>query len=215
MIAKNKNNNILTCHSSQQEEQTIICFSNQTLLHYLTSCSPSPHSRWCASPHGWWRGHPARGGQPARGRAHGGSQHSCDRDLLTVDLTWMGGKKKKMQKIKNATNILISEQCVGLSSHRHCTTQSHRTSPECTLFHVHVPPRPLTAVHVFQGLLRLLGRLKLHVGVAFGQVRVDAVHGHVNHLDLAIDGEDLLDVLLQRHEAKIVLKFDNRLTYFT
>lgn len=95
MIARNKNNNILTCHSSQQEEQTTICFSNQTLLHYLTSCSPSPHSRWCASPHGWWRGHPARGGQPARGRTHGGSQHSCDRDLLTVDLTWMGGGKKE------------------------------------------------------------------------------------------------------------------------
>lgn len=70
---------------------------------------------------------------------------------------------------------------------------------------VHAPPRPLTSVHVFQGLLRLLGRLKLHVGVAFGQVRVDAVRGHVNHLDLAIDGEDLLDVFLQRHKAENVL----------
>lgn len=49
---------------------------------------------------------------------------------------------------------------------------------------------------MLQGLLRLLGCLKLHVGVAFGQVRVDAIHGHVNHLDLSISGEDLLDVFL-------------------
>lgn len=49
---------------------------------------------------------------------------------------------------------------------------------------------------MFQGLLCLLRRLKLNVGVAFGQVRVDAVHGHVDHLDLAVDGEDLLDVVL-------------------
>lgn len=62
-----------------------------------------------------------------------------------------------------------------------------------------------TSVHVFQGLFRLLGRLKLDVGVAFGQVWVDAVHGHVDHLDLAIDGEDLLDVFLQKHKAGIVL----------
>lgn len=100
---------------------------------------PSPHSRGSASPHRWWRRHPAGRGQPAGGRAHCGSQHSCDCDLLTVDLT---------------------------------------------------------SVHVFQGLLCLLRCLKLHVGVAFGQVRVDAVHGHVNHLDLAIGGEDLLDVFL-------------------
>lgn len=49
---------------------------------------------------------------------------------------------------------------------------------------------------MFQGLLRLLGCLKFHVGIAFGQVRVDAVHGHVDHLDLAVRGEDLLDMIL-------------------
>lgn len=49
---------------------------------------------------------------------------------------------------------------------------------------------------MFQGLLRLLRCLKLHVSVAFGQVREDAVHGHVDHLDLAVNGEDLLDVFL-------------------
>lgn len=49
---------------------------------------------------------------------------------------------------------------------------------------------------MFQGLLCLCGCLKLHVGVALGQVRVDAVHGHFNHLDLAVGGEDLLDVFL-------------------
>lgn len=49
---------------------------------------------------------------------------------------------------------------------------------------------------MLQSLLCLLGRLKLNVGVAFGQVRVDTVHGHVDHLDLAVDGEDLLDVVL-------------------
>lgn len=100
---------------------------------------PSPHPGWGASPHRGWGGHPAGRGQPAGRRAHRGSQHGRDCDLLTVNLT---------------------------------------------------------PVHVFQGLLRLLGRLKLHVGVAFGQVRVDAVHGHFNHLDLAIGGENLLDVLL-------------------
>lgn len=49
---------------------------------------------------------------------------------------------------------------------------------------------------MFKRLLCLLGGLKLHISVALGQVRVDAVHGHVNHLDLAIGGEDLLDVFL-------------------
>lgn len=61
-----------------------------------------------------------------------------------------------------------------------------------------------TSIHVFQSLFRLLGRLKLNVGVAFGQVRVDTVHGHVDHLDLAVDGEDLLDVVLQENQADIV-----------
>lgn len=100
---------------------------------------PSPHSGWSASPHRRWRRHPAGRGQPAGGRAHRGSQHGGDCDLLTVDLT---------------------------------------------------------SVHVFQRLLRLLGCLELHVGVAFGQVWVDAVHGQVDHLDLAVSGEDLLDVFL-------------------
>lgn len=63
---------------------------------------------------------------------------------------------------------------------------------------------PFTSVHVFQGLLCLLRCLKLNVGVAFGQVRVDTVHGHVDHLDLAVDREDLLDVVLQEHQADIV-----------
>lgn len=54
----------------------------------------------------------------------------------------------------------------------------------------------LTSIHVFQGLLSLLRRLVLHVGIALGQVRVEAVHGHFNHLDLSISGEDLLDVFL-------------------
>lgn len=60
----------------------------------------------------------------------------------------------------------------------------------------------LTSIHVLQGFLCLLWCLKLHVGVAFGEVRVDAVHGHVNHLDLAISGEDLLDVFLQKHNGE-------------
>lgn len=202
MIARNKNNNILTCHSSQQEEQTTICFSNQTLLHYLTSCSPSPHSRWCASPHGWWRGHPARGGQPARGRTHGRSQHSCDRDLLTVDLTWTGEKKGRCRKSRmprtcSSASSVSASRPIDTAPHNH--TEHHWRA---LFFHVHVPPRPLTSVHVLQGLLRLLGRLELHVGVALGQVRVDAVHGHVNHLDLAIDGEDLLDVFLQKARGR-------------
>lgn len=66
------------------------------------------------------------------------------------------------------------------------------------------PLHPLTSVHVFQGLLRLLWGLKLHVGVAFGQMRMDAVHGHVNHLDLAIGGEDLLNVFLQKAQQRIL-----------
>lgn len=70
--------------------------------------------------------------------------------------------------------------------------------------HFHTRPDAFTSVHVFQGLLCLLGCLKLNVGVAFGQVRVDAVHGHVDHLDLAVDGEDLLDVVLQEHQADII-----------
>ena len=49
---------------------------------------------------------------------------------------------------------------------------------------------------MLQGLLRLVRALKLHVGVAFGQVGVEAVHWHLHHLDLAVGGEDLLDVLL-------------------
>lgn len=100
---------------------------------------PSPHSRRSAAPHWGRRRHPAGRGQPARWGAHRGSQHGCDGDLLTVDLT---------------------------------------------------------SVHVFQGLLCLVGRLVLHVRITFRQVRVDAVHGHVNHLDLAIGGENLLDVIL-------------------
>jgi len=54
----------------------------------------------------------------------------------------------------------------------------------------------LTSIHVFEGLLRLLWRLKLHVGVAPGQVGLEPVHRHVNHLDLPVGGEDFLDVLL-------------------
>lgn len=49
---------------------------------------------------------------------------------------------------------------------------------------------------MFQGLLCLLRGFKLHISIALGQMRVDAVHRHVNHLDLAISGEDLLDVFL-------------------
>lgn len=49
---------------------------------------------------------------------------------------------------------------------------------------------------MFKRLLCLLRGLKLYISVALGQVRVDAVHGHVDHLDLAIGGEDLLDVFL-------------------
>lgn len=61
---------------------------------------------------------------------------------------------------------------------------------------------PLTSIHVFESLLGLLGRLILHVGVALRKVGVDAVHWHVNHFDLAISREDLLDVFLQRHKWK-------------
>jgi len=49
---------------------------------------------------------------------------------------------------------------------------------------------------VFEGLLGLVSSLELHVAVALGEVGVEAVHGHVNHLDLPVGGEDLLDVLL-------------------
>lgn len=31
---------------------------------------------------------------------------------------------------------------------------------------------------------------------------MDAVHRHVNHLDLAVDGEDLLDVFLQKARGR-------------
>lgn len=54
----------------------------------------------------------------------------------------------------------------------------------------------LTSAHVLQSLLSLLRGLKLHVRVALGQMWVDTTHGHVNHLDLAVRGENLLDVLL-------------------
>lgn len=49
---------------------------------------------------------------------------------------------------------------------------------------------------MLKGLFCFLRALKLHVGVALGEVWVETVHGHVDHLDLAIGGEDLLDVLL-------------------
>lgn len=54
----------------------------------------------------------------------------------------------------------------------------------------------LTSVHVFEGLLGLLGGLKVHVGVAPGQVWVEPVHRHINHFYFSISGEDLLDVVL-------------------
>lgn len=146
-------------------------------------CSPSPHSGWRASPHGWWRGHPAGGREPARRQAHCGGQHCCDCDLLTVDLTF--------KEIRRRRKFRIFDAGLCLQSPLHRATHSS-----------HVPPLPLTSVHVLQCFLCLLRCLKLHIGVAFGQVRVDAVHGHVNHLDLAVDGEDLLDVFLQRHEAE-------------
>lgn len=99
---------------------------------------PSPHAGWCASPHGRWRGHPARGREPAGGGADCGGQHGSGCDLLSVNLT---------------------------------------------------------SVHVFEGFLCLIGRLKLHVGIALGKMGVEAVHGQVNHLDLPVGGEDLLNVL--------------------
>lgn len=49
---------------------------------------------------------------------------------------------------------------------------------------------------MFQGLLGLLWSLELHIGVAPGQVWVEPLHWHVNHLDLAVGGKDLLDVVL-------------------
>ena len=67
-----------------------------------------------------------------------------------------------------------------------------------------LPEYSLTAVHVFQRLLRLLGCLKLNVGVALRQVRVNTVQGHVNHLDLAVVGKDLLDVFLERKRTEMV-----------
>lgn len=57
-------------------------------------------------------------------------------------------------------------------------------------------PVNLTSIHMLEGLLGLIGRLVLHIAVALGQVRVEPVHGHVNHLDLPVGGEDLLDVFL-------------------
>lgn len=49
---------------------------------------------------------------------------------------------------------------------------------------------------MFKGLLSFLRCLILHIGIALGQVGVDTIHGHINHLDLAIDREDLLDMFL-------------------
>lgn len=49
---------------------------------------------------------------------------------------------------------------------------------------------------MLQGFLSFLGGLILHIGIAFGQVGMHAVHRHVDHLNLAVGGEDLLDVLL-------------------
>lgn len=51
---------------------------------------------------------------------------------------------------------------------------------------------------MLEGLLRLLWRLVLHVAVALGQVGVEPIHRHVNHLDLAIGGEDLLNMFLHK-----------------
>ena len=50
---------------------------------------------------------------------------------------------------------------------------------------------------MFEGLLGLVGGLKLHVGVASGQVGVELAPWHVNNLDLPVDGEDLMDVILR------------------
>lgn len=60
-----------------------------------------------------------------------------------------------------------------------------------------------TSIHVFESLLGFLGGLELDVRVALGQMRVNAVHGHVDHLDLAIGGEDLLDVFLHTAEKTV------------
>lgn len=147
----------------------------------ITSGSPSPHPGRCAAPHGWWGGHPAGRGQPARGRANCGGQHCCDRDLLSIDLTWAG---LRQTDVKSRFNFHLS-----LNAYDKLYFTPSRT--------------PCTSVHVFQGLLRLFRRLKLNVGVAFGQVWVDTVHWHVDHLDLAIDGEDLLNVVLQEQPAHI------------
>lgn len=51
---------------------------------------------------------------------------------------------------------------------------------------------------MLEGLLRLLWCLVLHVAVALGQVGVEPIHGHVNHFDFAIGGEDLLNMFLHR-----------------
>lgn len=79
----------------------------------------------------------------------------------------------------------------GGQSSRGCPDDGGEDGGHCDLL-----PVDLTSVHVLEGLLGLLGRLKLHVGVALGQVWLHPVHGHLDVFDLAVGGEDLLDVLL-------------------
>lgn len=54
----------------------------------------------------------------------------------------------------------------------------------------------LTSIHVFEGLLSLIGSLKLHISITPGEVWVDPVHWQIDHFDFSISGKDLLDVVL-------------------
>lgn len=69
------------------KKMTYFRMTQQPTVNDDFTSSPSPHSRWRASPHGRWRRYPAWWRQPAGGRTYGGSQHSRDCDLLTINLT--------------------------------------------------------------------------------------------------------------------------------
>lgn len=48
---------------------------------------PSPHARWAATPHRWWRGHSAGWRWSTGWRADSLRQHSTSGDFLSINLT--------------------------------------------------------------------------------------------------------------------------------
>lgn len=63
-----------------------------------------------------------------------------------------------------------------------------------------------TSIHVLEGLLGLLGGLKLDIGGAPGQVWVESVHWHFDRFDFSVCGEDLLDVILSKLKQTVALE---------